>query len=56
MRYLRQKHRAEFAGADQGDADGLSSGKTGVEQMMKIHGGLDPIERWWRGVKRAPDI
>ena len=44
VRHLRQKHRAEFAGADQGDADGFSGRKAGVEQMMQVHGGADPIE------------
>ena len=44
VRHLRQKHRAELAGADQGDADGFSGRKAGVEQMMQVHGSVDPIE------------
>ena len=34
MRHLRQKHRAELAGADQGDADRFAGG------MLMFHGNL----------------
>src|SRR6266567_1738488 len=42
MRHLRQKHRAELAGADQRDVNRFSGLAAGVEQTMKVHGG-DPI-------------
>src|SRR5215212_9282583 len=38
VRHLRQKHRAEFSGADQRDADRLAGRKAGVEEAMKVHG------------------
>ena len=37
MRYLGQKHRAKFSGADQRDANRLAGRKTGVEETMKVH-------------------
>ena len=35
VRHLRQEHRAEFAGADQRDADGFAGGAAGVEEVMR---------------------
>jgi hypothetical protein len=49
MRHLRQEHRAELAGADQGDADGLAGGVALGEQVMEVH------ERFRFGVLRVPD-
>lgn len=37
MRYLRQEHRAELAGADQRHADGLSRRAAGIEEMREVH-------------------
>ena len=37
VRHLRQKHRAEFSGADQRDANRLAGRKAGVEEAMKVH-------------------
>jgi hypothetical protein len=44
MRHLRQKHRAEFAGADQCDTNGLSRRVAGLQEMMEVHGGRNPID------------
>ena len=38
MRHLRQKHRAELAGADQRHANGFAGGKAGVEQTRRFMG------------------
>ena len=38
MRHLRQEHRAEFAGADQRDADGFAGGMAGGEEAVEVHG------------------
>src|SRR6476469_191618 len=38
MRHLRQKHRAEFSGADQRDLNRFPGRAAGVEQAMKVHG------------------
>ena len=40
VRHLRQKHRAEFAGADQRDANRFAGSAAGVEEVMKVHGGV----------------
>ncbi len=37
VRHLRQKHRAELAGADQRDADGLAGGGAGLEEVGEVH-------------------
>jgi len=37
MRHLREKHRAELAGADQGHADGFSRRVALFEKVMQIH-------------------
>ena len=37
VRHLRQKHRAEFAGADHADAERLGFGRAGQEHAMKAH-------------------
>jgi hypothetical protein len=37
MRHLRQKHRTEFAGADQDNTNWFARGMTGIEEMMKVH-------------------
>jgi hypothetical protein len=39
MWYLRQKHRAEFAGTDQRDPDWFAGHATVIEEAMKVHGG-----------------
>ena len=43
VRHLSKEHRAELAGADQRDADRFAGGAAGVEEMMEVHGGVDPI-------------
>ncbi|MGY3652871.1 hypothetical protein ACVWW2_008162 [Bradyrhizobium sp. LM4.3] len=40
VRYLRQKHRAEFSGADQRDTDGLAGGSAGLEKAEEVHGNV----------------
>ena len=45
MRHLREEHRAEFAGADQRDANRLSGGEAGIEQTMKVHEGPIGLSR-----------
>ncbi len=37
VRYLRQKHRAEFSGTDQRDANRLAGRMAGVEEAVKVH-------------------
>ena len=38
VRHLRQKHRAELAGADQRDANRFAGRAAGVEEMGEVHG------------------
>jgi hypothetical protein len=38
VRYLCQKHRAEFPGADQCHADRFAGSAAGLEQVMQVHG------------------
>ena len=40
MRHLRQKHRAEFAGADQRDAHRFAGGGARLQQVMEVHLGM----------------
>jgi hypothetical protein len=56
MRHLRQEHRAEFAGADQRDADWFSGSAAGVEEAMKIHGGSDRISLSFRDTRLRVDL
>ena len=44
VRHLRQEHRAEFAGADQRDANRLAGRVAGVEEAMRGSWENDPIE------------
>jgi hypothetical protein len=41
VRHLRQEHRAEFAGADQRDADRFAGFAAGVEEVGEVHGTID---------------
>ena len=40
MRHLRQKHRAEFSGADQRDTNRLAGGRAGLEEAEEVHGNV----------------
>ncbi len=40
VRHLRQKHRAELPGADQGDTDRFAGGRAGLEEAVEVHGGF----------------
>ncbi len=45
VRHLRQKHRAEFAGADQRDTDRLAGGRAGLEEAEEVHGDVSVIQK-----------
>jgi hypothetical protein len=38
VRHLRQKHRAEFTGANKRDTDRLAGGGAGLEETEEVHG------------------
>ena len=52
MRHLRQKHRAEFSGADQRDTDGLAGGHAGLEKAVEVHGDIRSVSCPGRGAAR----
>ena len=52
MRHLREKHRTEFSGADQGDAHGFSRRAAGLQKVVKVHGeksGEIRFQNWTNG-------
>jgi hypothetical protein len=40
VRHLREKHRAEFSGADETDTNGFAGGGASSELGLEVHGSL----------------